>query len=216
MMFEVVRTLHEDDIKDDFVALAVQVTTQGDPWHSGFVISYNGEIYFYHFEVPGIKFETLTLEDCFHKITDVIDERLIPSFIVMCKRVLKTANPEYGYFYSGEYYDEYGNHFSKSKMDQIMTCTGFCLNILKGFKGVDYVKYKDWQTPDYPYPEYVNVYADINNLNVDDIIEFHRRVSPLEILCSAYFKDLPISKLQIDTKSDEVETYLKGYSESLS
>ena len=43
------------------------------------------------------------------------------------------------------------------------------------------------------------------------IIESHRRISPLELLCSGYFSNLPIRKYDIDLKIDETSEYLLNY-----
>ena len=129
----------------------------------------------------------------------------------MCRRIINKANPRYGFFYSGEYFDKDGNHFSDKAIGQTMTCSGFCINVLKGFLEKDYLVYEDWNTPSFPTTDYLQNYALRYNLDIDKIAESHRRISPLELLCSGYFSLLPISKNQIDSKLFETQEYLQNY-----
>ena len=129
----------------------------------------------------------------------------------MCKRILKKANPRYGYFYSGEYYDTNGIHFSDKTISETMTCSGFCINVLKGFLEKDYIVYTDWNTTSFPTQDYLERFANHFNIDKDKISESHRRISPLELLCSGYFWNLPIRKYDIDLKIDETSEYLLNY-----
>lgn len=210
-MFEIINTLTEKDIKENFVAIGGCIDANGIAEHSVLVIRYNDQLSHIHFNGSDILFDRISSEFCFHKITETIDEKLIPSFIAMCKRVKKTANPRYGFFYSGEYYDLNGLHFSEKEISETMTCSGFCLNILKGFLEKDYLVYTDWNTPSYPTEEYLKNFANHFNLDIEKISESHRRISPLELLSSAYFTNLPITKLEVDSKVDETAEYLANY-----
>lgn len=210
-MFDIINTLTEQDRKENFVAIGTYTNENKIASHSVIVVKFNGFIQHIHYTGEAILFDNIYNEDCFHKITDTINPALIPSFIVMCKNVMNKANPRYGFFYSGEYYDQNGQHFSKKPISERMTCSGFCLNILKGYLEEDYLSYEEWSTPTYPSEHYIDWYANRYNLNIEDINESHRRISPLEILSSAYFKNLPIKKKQVDSKIDQTEEYLKNY-----
>tara|TARA_R110002020_G_scaffold261331_2_gene475669 strand:+ start:1636 stop:2268 length:633 start_codon:yes stop_codon:yes gene_type:complete len=210
-LFDIINTLTEKDIKENFVAIGSYVDKDKVAAHSVIVIKYNGSIKHIHYDSKEILFDDIYNVCCFHKITDTINPALIPSFIVMCKIVMEKANPRYGYFYSGEYYDQNGIHFSEKAISETMTCSGFCLNILKGYLEEDYLSYKEWSTPTYPTKDYLERYANHFDLNLDDISESHRRISPLELLSSAYFSNLPITKSQVDSKVDETAEYLKNY-----
>ncbi len=213
-MFEIINTLTEVDIKNEFVAIGSYVDDNGIPAHSVLIIRYQNQNYQYHYPgIPGVGFlfDNNIPKTCFHKITNTIDEKLIPSFIVMCRRIINKANPRYGFFYSGEYFDKDGNHFSDKAIGQTMTCSGFCINVLKGFLEKDYLVYEDWNTPSFPTTDYLQNYALRYNLDIDKIAESHRRISPLELLCSGYFSLLPISKNQIDSKLFETQEYLQNY-----
>lgn len=210
-MFDIINTLTEKDIKDNFVAIGTYIDNNKVASHSVLVIKFNQLLQHFHYTGRNILFDDIYDDKCFHKITFTINPKLIPSFIVMCRQVQKKANPKYGYFYSGEYYDVNGIHFSEKAISETMTCTGFCLNILKGFLEKDYLLYDEWITPSFPTADYVSNYAKRFNLDVNKIATSHRRISPLELLCSAFFSSLPIKKSQIDLKVDEVAEYLANY-----
>lgn len=213
-MFEIIHTLTEVDLKDEFVAIGTYVDDNGTASHSVLIIRYQNNNYQYHYPGSpgvGILFDINIPNSCFHKITHTIDERLIPSFIIMCRRIMNKANPRYGYFYSGEYFNQDGSHFSEKAIGETMTCSGFCINVLKGFLETDYLIYEDWNTPSFPTENYLQNFALRYNLDIGEIEKSHRRISPLELLSSAYFSILPIRKEQIDLKVNETQEYLRNY-----
>lgn len=210
-MFDIINTFTEEDIKENFVAIGTYTNDDKEASHSVLIIKFNGFIKHIHYTGAEILFDDVYDDSCFHKITDTINPALIPSFIVMCRNVMNKANPKYGYFYSGEYYDQNGNHFSDKPIEERMTCSGFCLNILKGYLEEDYLLYEEWCTPTYPKENYLEWYANRHGLQINEISPSHRRISPLEMLCSGYFENLPIKKSQIDSKIDETQEYLKNY-----
>lgn len=205
-MFEIVRTLHESDCACDFVAIGHQCGNLLE--HSVFIIHYNNKFYQFEF-LDGIVF-TENVDDSYHKITDTINKLLVPSFITYCKQISKHAKPKFGFFYSGEYYDKEGNHFSKSKTGERMTCVGFCLNVLKGFLEDDYIQYADWEESSHSdTPHYLQEFAIEHDLNTDEISDSHRRITPLELLTSAFFTKIPIKKADIDSKIDYVKAAIE-------
>lgn len=220
-MFEIIKTTSERDIKDEFVAIGAYASDlriprlqKGTAYHSVLIIKYKDELLQFHYTgnpSQGILLDDNIDSNCFHKITDTIDLKLIPSFIMMCKRIFKNANPKYGYFYSGEYYDVNGNHFSDKAIGERMTCSGFCLNVLKGFLEEDYIVYTDWDSSSHQLENYLQEFCSRQGLNIDEIETSHRRISPLELLSSGYFSNIPINKKEIDSKVGSVEDYLRNY-----
>ena len=209
-MFDLVHTLSENDIENDFVALASLPNKERILIHSAFIIQYKKKKYVYHYTSVSIRWGEVT-SNYFHQRTAKINSAEVPAFIAMCKETMKKANPKYGYFYGGEMYNEKGDHFSETVMEQTMTCVGFCLNILKGFLEDDYLMYTDWDSTSHEEKDYVENYAKDYGLKVSDIIDSHRRISPADFLASSYFKDTPIRKTQTDSKRDNVEQYVKNF-----
>lgn len=209
-MFEIIKTLNEEDIKDDFVAIGNLIDESKEPFHAALIIKYNSNLFEFHYTSKSIEFDSIN-NDYFHKITKTIHQAEIPAFIAYCKSIKKNAKPIYGYFYGGEYYDNNGNHFSEKTTGERMTCVGFCLNVLKGFLEKDYIKYADWDSSSHNNEDYLEKYAEKHELDINDIQESHRRISPIEILTSAFFNNIPISKNEIETKLDEVKEYLLNY-----
>lgn len=208
-MFEIIKTLDEEDIKEDFVAIGNLIDDIKEPFHAALIIKYNSDLFQYHYTGSEIELSEIA-HDYFHKRTNTIHHSEIPAFIAYCNSIKKRANPIYGYFYSGEYYDNKGHHFSEKIIGERMTCVGFCLNVLKGFLEKDYLKYTDWDSSSHS-SEYLLKYAEKHNLNLELIQESHRRISPIEILTSGFFYKIPITKNEIDNKLDEVKEYLVKY-----
>lgn len=206
-MFEIVRTLNESDRKSDFIALAF-LENRGIH-HAAIIINFNNQLYQFHYTGADIDFGIVGSYDFFHKITETVDVDLTPAFYAYCRQIQKKAKPQYGYFYSGEYYDKNGIHFSEKSIGERMTCVGFCLNVLKGFLEEDYVNYQDWDERSHDSsPGYLIEYAKRHNLDINDISKSHRRITPLELLTSAFFAKVPILKSQIDSKIEQVKEYI--------
>lgn len=203
-MFEIVRSKKESDCINDFVAIG-NIVEKGESVHSALIIQYNKNLFEFHYygiiEFADIK------NDYFHKITKTIVPDEVPAFIALCKNIVKNAKPQYGYFYSGESYDFNGNHQSNSGLGQIMTCVGFCLNVLKGFLEEDYITYSDWSEETHKSAGYVEKYCLKYNLDPLKINKSHRRITPRECLTSCFFSELPISKKEIDNKIPEINSY---------
>lgn len=204
LTFDIVRTLVEKDTDDDFVAIG-NTLSEDKLNHAGFVINYKNELHEFHF-VSEIEF-CKAYNDYYHKIIELIPKDIVPSFIAYCKNILKNANPKFGYFYSGESYDIDGNHLSNYDLGERMTCVGFCLNVLKGFLETDYINYSDWDNTLNDL-QYLADYCQKNKINIDDVKQSHKRITPLECLTSCYFVSLPITKSQIDSRKDSVQEFI--------
>ncbi len=205
LSFDIVQSLKESDIVSDFVAFG-NLLYETESYHCAFVIQYENKLYEFHYTGEEIEYSELK-NDYFHKVTNTILPDEVPSFIAMCKNILKNANPRYGYFYSGESYNKEGVHLSNVDLGERMTCVGFCLNVMTGFLEEDYINYKDWSSDSHSDPEYLINFCKNHNLDIDKIKSSHRRITPRECLISGYFDELPISKEEIDSKQKEIEEY---------
>ncbi len=207
-MFDIVRTLKESDKKTDFVALGNLLTGETSS-HSAFVINHEDKLYEFHY--TGDKIEFIPIKrDYYHKITNTILPDEIPAFIALSKNIQKKSNPKYGFFYSGESYDVDGNHLSNKDLGEVMTCVGFCLNVLKGFLEEDYLQFKDWSSKSHENPLYLDAYCKVNKLDKAKIKPLHRRINPREYLISGFFDNLPIKKSEIDGKKEDIENHIKA------
>lgn len=208
-MFDILNTLTEENSQKEFIAIGSYITNTGVPYHSVFIIKYENRLYQFHYTGREISFDENIDPLCFHKVTDTIPSALLPSFIMMCKQVLKKASPRYGYFYSGEYFDMNGNHFSDKAIGETMTCAGFVLNVLKGFLENDYLDYSEWASTTHDVNNYVEDYARRFSINSTEIQISHRRISPLDLICSAFFVNLPIPKSNIDSMKPTVTYFFE-------
>lgn len=200
-----ISTLNNDD--NDFVAIGY--SGYGAASHTAFIVKHNGTLYEIDF-TNSISHSELDDNSYYFRITDVIDSDDVPAFLAQCQAVADNARPEYGYFYSGESYDSNGNHISDTDLGQRMTCVGFCLNILKGFLEHDYLSYEDWDSSSHN-EEYLVRFCENNNFDRESIQHSHRRITPLEMLCSTAFSSVPISKTEIDSEMDNVQNFINEH-----
>jgi hypothetical protein len=142
----------------------------------------------------------------------------------------KDANPTYGYFYSGSYYEN-GKYFSENGQAEIMTCVTFCLNVILGFiESDEYITFSDWNIAnqigayrvyyrggaqeDKDVDEYIAYFTAkfsqlVPDVDVDVLKENLRRIYPVEYLSSAFVEELPIRKVIVDSIVPLVERSLK-------
>ena len=143
-----------------------------------------------------------------HKIIRQIAPESVPAFYLMCRNVADEAAPTYKMFYAGQFYDRSGTFTGSAVTGQRMTCVGFCLSVLKGFFTEDYLDYSGW---DHRTPEndgYVENFCKKNQFDIDAVRAEHRRITPDELLASAYFDKRPISKSEIDSIIEKVRKAL--------
>lgn len=207
-MPEIVRIQHISSIGTAFVAIG-NLLSGTESTHSAFIIRYNSRISAFHFTGYSIDFEEMG-RDYYHIETPVIHKDEVPAFIALCLNIQKKANPLYGFFYSGESYDFEGNHRSDTDLGEVMTCAGFCLNVLKGFLEEDYIAYADWENIPYPNLGYATRFCNENGLDINKIQPSHRRITPRECLISCMFDVLPIRKSQIDAAQQMVQDFFEG------
>jgi len=194
----------------DFVAIGI--LNEGDiATHSAIIMKYNSQLFEFHYTGRDVRLDDLK-SDFYHKITTVIPSFEIPSFLKMAQNIQRNASPNYGCFFSGEFYDQDGTHFS-SNIGQYMTCVGFCLNVLKGFLHKDYLQHEDWDHSTaegfMDKDDYFTFFIQEHNLDPNKFSKALRRITPLEMLTSSFFDDLPIGKTYIDKHKHEVKYYLQ-------
>lgn len=183
--------------KGSFVALGYINSDSNQP-HAAIIIKNENLKYQFHFLVKEIEFSPLKNIFFINK-TDTIDPDEIPAFIAYCINISKRANPKFGLFYSGDYFDNEGNHFGNKDVGERMTCVGFCLSTLKGFLESNYIFESDW-TFNPKHEGYFEDYCKENELDPLMVKSSFRRITPGEFLTSSYFSNLPIRKSDIDQK----------------
>lgn len=202
--------------EDDFVAIAVKIDENGLAVHSGLLIKYRNDASFFHFDSQDVLLKEVDLNKAdrvFHKELTIIDKKLIPAFINHCKIIKHTAKPTYGYFYSGSYYEN-GDYHSDTELPQLMSCVGFCINVITGFlEEKKYIEFSDWKSISPKAEAYFNKFiADFvktfPEADIEDLKRDFRRIKPSELLSSAYFNSLPIRKIQTDSIKDLLESRL--------
>jgi len=205
-LFDIVQTVNATD-SHDFVALGSNFGGSY-PYHSLLVVRYSEMLRGFQYFGTANEIDNIP-NDCFHTIMSHIQKSDIPAFIAHCKNVIKNASPEFGYFYSGDEYDQNGVHFSNFKGQQRMTCVGFCLAIIKGFiDEEEFINYTDWNQASLE-NEYLTKFCEENNFNISDIESHARRITPLDyIACGLVQGELPIRKKSIDNLIPDILNFM--------
>ena len=208
IMFDIIRSKEESDRVTDFVAIG-NIVRNGKSTHAAFVIQYEKVLYEFHYTSTSVELSEI-IGDYYHKITETISPDEVPAFIAYCKNIQKNANPVYGYFYSGESYDLNGKHVAESGLGEIMTCVGFCLNVLKGFLEEEYLVFSEWNAETHDSIGYLESFCEYHGVDPSKIADSHRRITPRECLASCFFHDLPIPKQKIEDKLVEVDQFFSN------
>jgi hypothetical protein len=219
------------DLPENFVASAVLINEKGIAYHAGIVIGYQDERYLFHYTGLEVKLEIITKGKWyFHKELTFIAEDEVSAFINHCKVIEQEANPEYGYFFGGSFYDTNGKYFSENGTPEIMTCVSFCLNVILGFiESDEYITFADWNVSNqsgtyriyHPWgsedknaEEYIEYFINsfsnlVKDVNLDALKANLRRIYPVEYLSTAFVEAPPIRKVDVDIILPFVEKALE-------
>jgi hypothetical protein len=204
----------------NFVAAAVMVVDGGRAQHSGIVISYNSDYYLFHYTSEEVELKDVPKgEWYFHKELEFISEEEVLAFYAHCKIIKQHANPKFGAFYAGDYYNKEGKYFSESGLQEFMTCVGFCINVMTGYiENSNYFNYAEWTETTLGNPDqyFENFLRDVKKNNPDIAVDealfrkHLRRITPLDYTSASYLQSIPISKAEVDKIKPDVQKVLIG------
>jgi hypothetical protein len=198
-------------LPENFVSVAVQIAGL-KPTHAAILIRYKTINYLHHF--PGLippRIEENFNEDgwTIYKILtsfDVDDPDEIGAFLQYCRRICSKSKITYGYIADGSHYTAEGEFASASGLPELGTCVGFCINTLNNsildVEG-SILNFDDWdnsgitdQSIDSRSQDRVRrLYPELDWALFN---AFHKRIPPIDYLCSSFFNDFPIRKAEID------------------
>lgn len=218
-MFELTKASDFSTSPREFLAIGFQ-NNGNDNNHASLLIRVDGSYYEAHFNQNRIQFFRLSQADFgffpsqyIKKEVESVRESDLPAILSLCRIVSERQdndNPQFGLFYSGEYYKPDASLSEDLPIGNRMTCVGFCLRILGAFFETGYISINDW--PNYFEPDDDNFirYCRRNNLNPEEAVKYCKRILPEELLTSGYLNNHPIPKIQIDnllpTVLDQIET----------
>ena len=220
--------LEDCDLSKDFVSISSEIDENGICQHSGLIICFQEQIYYYHYTGKSVLLNEITSDlskhsSLFIKKIEIIYEDDVVTFLGHCEKLQKIGvQPKYGFIFNDSYYDSNTkDSFLVNAKHDITTCVGFCIKVIRGFlfNHKEYIKIDDWENIDLStlHPNLVNYinhylqkYADDNGIEVKDLFDKGelKRITPSELLSSGFFKDLPIRKTSIDSIKPEIEQYL--------
>lgn len=215
------------DCDENFVALGSNVNMDRFCYHSIIIICYNRKLMFFHYS--GEKVELIDAEhtqEIYLKKLDIIHEEEVVAFLGFCEELsLIGVHPKYGFIFNDSFYNPFDkiSFLKKAKYD-ITTCSGFCIKVIRGYlyNNPEYIFLKDWTLESYnKAPEnlknymitVLNNYAIENNTTLENLftLEEIKRITPLELLISGFYNELPIRKESIDFLIKEIaESIIKA------
>ena len=210
-LFAIEWTEDTKNSEDNYVAVGTLLDDYSKAEHVALIIKYNDEIYQFEFTGSTVKFESYQ-RNFLQKTTEVIEAADVPAFLQYCRNVERNASPRYGNFFSGTMYDKDGRFSGGPLAGERMTCVGFCLNVLNGFlEESQYLRYQDWNDGSVDDHVWLNNYCDRHNIDRDRLRKEYRRITPTELFTSAFFKELPVTKAQIDQLLPSITDYFRNH-----
>ncbi|MFA6278381.1 MAG: hypothetical protein WC622_16660 [Pedobacter sp.] len=198
----------------DFIGFIVSIDEKGEAKHSGIIISFLGKTSLFHYLPKGVFLEEIDLTKVgftySYKEITIVNKSLIRSFLNHRKVIKATAKPNFGYFYAGSYCEN-GVYHSDDNTPQLMTCVGFCINVVTGFlEEKSYIEFSDWvsvsQTAQIWLDNFlIEFKKEFPEVDEGIIRKNLRRIKPSELISSGYFGKLPIRKVQTDLVKPVVE-----------
>lgn len=215
--------LNNCDLTNDFVAISSEVDEDGTCYHSGLIICYQEEVHYFHYTATEVRLEKLVLpltdKSIFIKHLNCIHNLEVEAFLGHCEKLLADGvSPIYGFVFNDSYYDTTSkDSFLVNAQHDITTCVGFCIKVIRGslFNHDEYLKLSDWNINTLQntnprlisyFNHVINNYCAIHNLTTTELISTDelKRITPTELLCSAFLVDLAIHKISIDLLIDRL------------
>ncbi|TVZ47977.1 hypothetical protein [Olleya sp. Hel_I_94] len=207
-----------DQLKDNFIAIAVQVDSHGIGYHSGLIISVNKEVSLFHYTGKDVMIDAPPKKGdwVLCKELDIIDEQFSLGFLAHCELIAENSNPTYGFMFENSYWKE-GVYFSEAEVNEITTCVGFCISTISGYLLEDhlYLKLDEWNIDStesfrQKYSSFYDRTLDKMKLDHPDkydhfVLNYVKRITPSELAASAFIDKTPIDKEQINSILEKVE-----------
>lgn len=215
--------MNDGELKDNFIAIAIQIDENGIGEHSGLIIGVENTYTLFHYTGEDIQFNTtpLTNQWVFCKELTVIDQDFSLDFLAHCEEIQEKSNPTYGFLFENSYWKD-GKYFSEASISEITTCVGFCLSVISGYiwHSDYYFNLSDWNFDstsgframyggffDRKLVELKTKYPDqFNHL----VVNHMKRITPSELTASGYLSEVPIRKTEIDSIINNITTAVKN------
>lgn len=187
--------------------------------HAGLIIFYENILSIFHYDSKNVILQEIKQENLIpmlFKKLEIIHELEVPVFLAFCKDLLERGvSPKYGFIFDNSYYDPYSKEsFMTNTTNDITTCVGFCIKVIRGFiySNPEYIKIDDWSSESLniharsSLKNYLDSFANESGLDPNELYnkENIKRIKPSELLASTYFGNLPIQKIHIDSIESNV------------
>lgn len=206
----------ECDKSDDFVAVGIILDENGIGYHSGILLCLSETLYFFHYTGRDVVIDIIDKDyeywySLYIKELSIVEPEKVEYFLGFCEILRDEVHPVYGWLFTNSFYSVDGSYYSDiENIPDITTCVGFCINVIRGFlyNNDQYITIEDWD--DSSLNEYQEAFmknvtaqlAKIEEINPERLNEItqqnFKRIMPSELTSSAFYKNLPITKINID------------------
>lgn len=206
------------NIPDTCVAACVfPRKSDGYPHHAALAVCVGGHRTFFHFDAENITEEPFGDYVFIFKEFDSIPPFEANAFRVICNSAIRNPPPTYHYLFDGSHYKEGTFAANNGSISYHMTCVGFCLAILKEWFEEDYIKFTDWTCVNSMWPEDVEeqtrqlreIYS--STFSDEELQENMRRIKPIELISSAFYKNIPVGKVDTDKISPRIRSIVMDW-----
>lgn len=210
---------NEETLPENFVAIACSIDGNNTPIHAAILIRYQSTNYLHHF--PGT--QAALVQDNFTDTNPIYVYKMLREFedeedqigpvLEYCRFLCEKSDITYSMVADGSKYDAKADFASASGLPELGTCVGFCVSSLASIlqDSDTYFVLDDWPASTVVEGHPLNQYgiklatARFPNLDWEKYDAFKKRITPLEYLCSAFLKDHPILKNEVDAILDETQ-----------
>ena len=131
---EDLKKLEDCDFSKDFVSISSEIDENGVCVHSGLIICFQEQVFYYHYTGKSVLLNEITSElsnhsSLFIKKIEIIFEDDVVTFLGHCEKLQKIGvKPNYGFIFNDSYYDSITKKsFLVNAQHDITTCVGFCI-----------------------------------------------------------------------------------------
>ncbi|MGG5599316.1 hypothetical protein ACPDHJ_05880 [Myroides sp. C8-3] len=224
---ENLKNISAASIENDFVGIYGEIDESGDCEHVGLIIRYNSNTHLFHFDRTGIHLVPFNISDDtirYYKKLSLFDHKeKVVDFLGHCeylKRVIPSNIARNTYLLDSSYFSSTDQEFligSDSNL-VITTCVGFCIKVIDGaMLENNYINLNDWDESSLSQSyrertlEYLQRIADEEEKTLEDLFNESdlKRITPSELISSAFIDDHAIRKESIDSIVTLIEEHFR-------
>lgn len=224
---ENLKNITDSSIENDFVGIYGELDESGDCEHVGLIIRYNSNTHLFHFNRAGIHLEPFNTSDdtlkYYKKLSLFSHKEEVVSFLGHCQYLKKTIPNNItrnNYLLDPSYFSSTNQSFLVDSTSNLVvtTCVGFCIKVIDGaMLDNNYINLDDWDESSLSESyrtrtlQYLDKIAIEEGKTLTDLFNESdiKRITPAELVSSAFFEDHAITKDSIDSIVTLIEDHFR-------